>query len=189
MPDGAAFLVDRAKYLKALSYLAAMAQAGPATVARELSLMAVAWQGEVKRHMPVDTSLAKQSVVADPAERNGDVIRAQTGSNIPYVPTLEFGVAGWPGLFGEVFEWRPDDPPILDWAAKRGDATKNTTFSMDDEGRGHNLKGEYTTAGSANNAEFAPPFRASWELIAPKLTERLRNRLAKLIASGRVDPA
>lgn len=184
------FMRNNEAYMKTLALLTLLSKGGPKVVASELTRIALMWQREIKLHMPVDVGLARASVAVAPAEIDmlyGVV--AAVGSNVPYVPYLEFDEQGRIA-HGQVKNWKPGDPPILDWPAKRAQASKKTVVSVDEEGgargAGRNVLGQFASRKATNSAEFMPPFRGSWQIIAPRVVDRLRKRVGDLIQQGKI---
>lgn len=107
-----------------LNYLAVIATGGPQTVARSLNRIAFLWQGEIKRHAPVDNGLFRASIAVDRAVADSAYVIAQVGSNVEYAIYLEYGSHKQRGYMQQVAKWKPGDPPVTRWYAKDGDLAK-----------------------------------------------------------------
>lgn len=164
-----AIVVDPRINAWVMAYLTSIGKAGPRAVATSLNMAADMWKREVVRHCPVDKGLLRASIVTDHAEANRSTIVAQVGTNVEYAKFLEFGTDHI--AKGEVKRWQPGDAPILDWPAKRRDLPERSADIA-------------TRAFDANTAEFMPPWRGSWQLIAPRIVQMLQRRLAAAIKRG-----
>ncbi|MGE3409030.1 MAG: HK97 gp10 family phage protein [Pirellulales bacterium] len=159
-----ALVLDQQTTARTLAYLTAIAKAGPKVAADSLNHAAQTWQREVVRHCPVDNGLLRASInVAFATESD---LTALVGTNVPYAVFVEFDPGGRMAG-GKVKAWQPGDPVILNWPAKSRDA------------RGDN-------AASGAREEFMPPFRGSWQVVAPRIIENLRRRLASLLEQNRI---
>ena len=160
--------------------LDALAAAGPRAAVKGVNYVAQKWLREIVRHCPVDTGLLRQSFQVRPAslgEASRGVIEASVGTNVPYAVFLEYGTRFIAG--GAVASWAPGDPPILDWAAKRGDANGSTVVSIDPDGTGRTPKGKPASAKATSGAEFMPPMRGSWYQIEPQMVAELQELLIR----------
>lgn len=183
------FTFDDAAYQKSMAFIRAMKQAGPRVIKRELNAIAFKWEKEIKRHMPVDMGIAKNSIQVRKAEEdeNGHIV-AEVGGNVPHLVWLEFGAEKARGLMKALTVWKPGMDPIIHWyakdmpleelAAKRDKAKKFTTYL--------NYYKRLHKATDSNTEEFAPPFRGSWQRISEDLIRRLRRTLAQLMREGKV---
>ena len=165
------FTIDTATYERCKAFLRGISLAGRTEAAKALNKMAAAWHREIVNHMPVETGVARASVQIRPADEDGSgPVEAAVGSNIDYIPYLEFGTKYIAG--GAVKNWKFGDPPILVWPAKMGDRKRGPRVRSD----GSVMRRE----------ELMPPFRASWQIIQEKMLDMLRNRLARLMQQGKV---
>ncbi len=175
------FEFDRLRTSKTLAMLNALAKGGPRVVAIELNKGVLIWKFEIVRHHPVDSGLARNSWNVELASPNiqGALLFADAGSNVPYVVFLEFGTE----LIarGKVKAWQPGDAPILDWPAKRGDASEETATSEDEQGRRRNPEGRPVEGPGGDAAEFMPPVRGSWPIVQPQIQANLRASLARVL--------
>lgn len=176
-------------YAKALAFLAAMRTAGPDVVVRELNAMALTWQREIVRHMPVDNGLARASVQLQRAEMDSaGRITAAVGTNVDYVKYLEFGAEKARGLIKALSIWREGMEPIIHWYAKDmgiAELEAKRDAAKSDKSRA-NYDRRLLRANDNSTEEFAPPFRGSWQIIEATVVDRLRKSLARLMKQGRV---
>lgn len=173
--------LDDGSYKRCLAFLAAMQQAGPRLIAQELNRIALVWQREIKRHMPVETGIARNSIALDPAVPTVARIIAQVGTNVPYTVYLEFGFKY--GVGPKVKAWQPGQPVITRWYAKDRDLAQ---LEMSPKRFSDSVKMTLAKAYGDSTQEFMPPFRGSWQLLAPAEIIRLRNRVANLLATGKI---
>lgn len=179
--DPVVLITDTPQTRRGLSFLAGLATVSRQAAATALNDAAFIWQREIKRHMPVDKGLARASVNVIPARAEDEPIKAQVGSNVEYVPYLEFGRSGG-GLWAALRSWQPGADPITHWQAKdmgildlmrkRDKATGEVMAVMTEK---------LDAAQSLETEEFAPPFRGAWQLIAARVVEHLKRRLAEAI--------
>jgi len=165
---------------KMFAALDALAAAGPKAAVKGVNYVATKWLREIVRHCPVDTGLLRQSFQMRPAsmsEAAAGVIEASVGTNVPYAVFLEYGTRFIAG--GAVASWAPGDAPILDWAAKRGDANGSTVVSIDPDGTGRTPKGKPASAKATSGAEFMPPMRGSWYQIEQQMISELQELLVR----------
>lgn len=181
MDNPASFRFDQGKSRRTMAMLAALASQVPQEAIREVDRMVLRWQSEVKRHMPVDKGLAKNSVaVVTATMMGGGAIQGKVGTNVPYVPYLEFGTRFIAG--GQVLTWKPGMTPVLTWPAKEEGLGQQKVWK-------DSATGKFVRAGTAGSApitaadspEFMPPFRGSWQLIAGVLLDHARKTLAAVI--------
>lgn len=190
MADGVSFSINNDKHAKAMSFLASMRRAGPKVVIRELNGMLSIWQREIVRHIPVDNGIARASIQVRKAEQDdAGRIGGAVGTNVDYVKYLELGFEKATGLFKAVYDWKLGQDPIIHWAAKDGgiDEIKGKLSRARSDKSRLNYERRIAKAESPMTQEFAPPFRGSWNLIADRLVDRLRNGLAKLMKTGKLD--
>lgn len=181
------FVFKNDGYVRTMSYLSALSEISLRDATDGLNAAAVMWQSEVKKHMPVEDGLARASVTVAPAEMHRVLIRASIGSNVPYVPYLEFGNEKGRGLMKAITLWKPGMNPILNWYAKDRDLLE--VLRKRDKTKSDKARARYNKILSAQestgSAEFAPPFRGSWQIIADRVVEMVRVRLAKALRSAR----
>lgn len=175
--------IDDAKFREAMALLQGLKDEGRREAAAGLNELAHRWAREIKRHMPTDKGLARNSVQVRTAKAGDTPITASVGTNVPYVPFLEFGFPGGRGLFGALRAWAYGDEPIKHWYAK----DRSILALMGKRDRARSPKSwasaqvRLDKAESANTEEFAPPFRGSWLFMAAAAVESLRYRLAKVL--------
>ena len=168
-----------------VSLLDGLTAGGPREVAAGLNDLLFMWHAEAVRHIPVDKGLYRASLRVDPAVPTADrKLVGQIGTSIksadgfPYPAALEFGWGGIAG--GKVAAWTWGKSPIMDWPAKRGEASSRTQVKLDKNGRARGVGGKFVKGGSE---EYMPPLRGSWQSIMPKVRERLVKRMDRLIKS------
>lgn len=152
----------------------AASKAGPRAVVRAVNFMAVSWLREIKRHCPVDTGLLRQSFQIRPASlamARAGFVQAVVGTNVPYARYIEFGNP-WIAS-GALRAWAMQNPPILDWPAKRRDAIDLSKAKVGKDGKYRDSRGKFLKSTDINSQEFMPPMRGSWQQNAPKWTREL----------------
>lgn len=89
--------LDEAKFRRALNNIDKYPRELQNNVAKEIAKSTLAIESEAKRNIPVDTGRARASIVSEIQPNRGEV-----GSNVEYVPFIEFGTykkAARPFLF------------------------------------------------------------------------------------------
>lgn len=183
--------LDYESFAKGKAFLAAMRAAGPQHVIQSINQIALTWQREIQRHMPVEDGTARMSVQVRKAEQKPDGrIVGAVGTNTDYVQYLEFG-SDKPrirGLIKALSLWKEGMEPIKHWYAKDmgiADLEAKRDRAKTDKSRA-NYQARINKANESSTEEFAPPFRGSWQMIAADVVRRLRSNLARLIRTGKL---
>lgn len=102
-------------------------------LAKEMEVIATAWQAEAQRRVPVESGLLRNSILSETGKDGSDGYFAAVGSNQEYAPHIEFGTKWIAGGAVAALGNSPevtDDQAIKSWPAKDENATAGSREQM-----------------------------------------------------------
>jgi len=123
------------------------------------------WVAEAKKRCPVDEGRLRNSIRTNTYADGGGILITEVGSNVAYAPHIEFGTKYIASGRVKLIGLRPDVTDVIaihDWPAKSGQATSDTSASIEtqgaDYGRLRNAEGQFV----AGTQEQMPFLRPAW---------------------------
>jgi len=130
------------------------------------------WVAEMQKRCPVDEGRLRSSIRTNTYTDGQGGLTTEVGSNVQYAPHIEFGTKYIAGGRVKLIGLRPDvtdTMAIHEWPAKSGQATPDTSASIEtqgaDYGRRRNAEGQFV----AGTQEQMPFLRPAWMAIRERV--------------------